>query len=96
MGAVRRTLGRVSFNSYIITVVGVSLLAGLLLNGLEIPPPLKVLQGHSDDPGILSGIAAGLLYSGMIVLGAKSLIRKLRGKGRKAGAGGCDCGACER
>lgn len=96
MGAVRRTLGKVSFNSYIISVTGISLLAGLLLNGLEIPAPLPPLQGHSEGSGLLPGVAAGLLYSGMIVLAVKGMLKKLRSSGKSEGSGGCECGVCER
>ena len=63
MGAVRKNLGALSFWSYILTVVAVSLLAGLLLNGLEIPAG-TLLHHHESSGllGVLSIIAAALFF----------------------------------
>ena len=79
MGAVRKNLGGLSFWSYILTVIGVSLLAGLLLNGLEIPAN-TLLHHHSGSGilGILSIAAAGLFFLAIAFHAVKDVLHKLR------------------
>ncbi|MCK5786456.1 MAG: permease [Candidatus Sabulitectum sp.] len=78
MGAVRKNLGGLSFWSYILTVVGVSLLAGFLLNGLEIPA--NTLLHHHSDSGIWSYLniaAAGLFFLAIAFYTVKDILNKL-------------------
>ena len=74
MGAVRKKLGKTSFLSYIITVIGVSILAGFLLNGLEIPVDTPMLS-HGES-SILNELAAMLLFLGMAWLGISDVLRR--------------------
>ncbi len=78
MGAVRKNLGSLSFWSYIITVVGVSLLAGLLLNGLEIPA--GTLLHHHDSSGVLgvlSIVSAALFFFAIAYYAVKDVLHKI-------------------
>lgn len=78
MGAVRKGLGKLSFWSYILTVVGVSLLAGLFLNDLEIPT--SVLLRHHHDSGFLSFLgmtAAGLFFLTIAFYAGKDILHKV-------------------
>lgn len=78
MGAVRKSLGKLSFWSYILTVVGVSLLAGLVLNDLEIPSGTMMTHHHdSGILGILSMIAAGLFFLAIAIYAIKDIQHKI-------------------
>ena len=76
MGAVRKSLGRLSFWSYILTVVVVSLLAGLLLNDLNVP--FSTMTHHHEQVGILGNIATGLLFIGIAFNLWKDFMTKIR------------------
>ncbi len=79
MGAVRKSLGKLSFWSYILTVIGVSLLAGLLLNDLEIP--VSTLMHHHDSSGVqgtLSIVAAALFFLAIAYYAVKNALHKFR------------------
>ncbi len=81
MGAVRKSLGKLSFWSYILTVVGVSLLAGLLLNDLEVP--VSSLMGHNHESGVLgvlSNVAAGLFFAAITYFAIKEILYKMKSK----------------
>lgn len=80
MGAVRKSLGRLSFWSYILTVVVVSLLAGLLLNDLNIP--FSTMAHHHEQVGILSQIATGILFIGISINLWKDFMNKIKSKNR--------------
>jgi len=79
MGAVRKSLGKLSFWSYIITIVAVSILAGLLLNGLDIPTG-GILQYHevSGLTGVLTAIAAAFFFLAIAFYGVKDTKSRLR------------------
>ncbi|MCK5131602.1 MAG: permease [Candidatus Sabulitectum sp.] len=79
MGAVRKSLGKLSFWSYILTVIGVSLLAGLLLNDLEIPvSTLMHHHGSSGVQGTLSIVAAALFFLAIAYYAVKDALHKFR------------------
>ncbi len=78
MGAVRKSLGRLSFWSYILTVVVVSLLAGLLLNDLNIP--FTTMTHHHEEVGILGNIVAGVLFIGIAINLWKDFMNKIKSK----------------
>ncbi|MBD3276963.1 MAG: hypothetical protein GF388_01570 [Candidatus Aegiribacteria sp.] len=88
MGAVRKTLGKRVFWAYIISVVAVSLAAGLLLNSLEVS--INPLHDHSHSSGgmgrILTVAAAAGMVAGMVWF-AFSTLRSFLG-GRSASAAG--------
>jgi uncharacterized membrane protein YraQ (UPF0718 family)/copper chaperone CopZ len=107
MGAVRKTLGGRVFLIYILTVVGVSLAAGLLLNSLEIS--VAGIHSHAHGTGSLSGILASAAAAFMLAamawfaLGAvkeRIAVSSVRSGGAKGRArlrvGGMTCGGCER
>jgi len=77
MGAVRKSLGKLSFWSYILTVIGVSLLAGLLLNDLDIPSGI-LSPGHhgSGVAGLFGMFAAGMLFLAMGFFAVKDILQK--------------------
>ncbi|MCD6589291.1 MAG: permease [Candidatus Fermentibacteraceae bacterium] len=78
MGAVRKSLGKLSFWSYIVTIVVVSLLAGLLLNGLDIP--VNSLVRHHETPGavgILRITAAAFFFILIAYYAAKDIARRI-------------------
>ncbi len=81
MGAVRKSLGKLSFWSYILTVVGVSLLAGLLLNDLEIPAG-TLLHHHNSSGilGVLSIVASGLFFLAIGFYAVKEILHKVKMK----------------
>jgi len=79
MGAVRKSLGKLSFWSYIVTVVGVSLMAGLLLNDLEIPE--GTLLHHHENTGILgtlSIVASGLFFLAIGFYAVKEILHRVK------------------
>ncbi|MCP4646395.1 MAG: hypothetical protein GY852_01500, partial [bacterium] len=76
MGAVRKNLGGLSFWSYIITVVVVSLSAGLLLNGLQIPA--GEMMHHHESLGALGHIAAAFLFLAILFYAVKDVLYKHR------------------
>ena len=87
MGAVRKNLGGLSFWSYITTVVGVSLLAGLLLNGLEIPAGTMLHQhGSSGLLGVLGIISAALFFIAIAYYALKDVLTR-RALHKPAGTG---------
>ncbi|OPX29450.1 MAG: hypothetical protein B1H09_06375 [Gemmatimonadaceae bacterium 4484_173] len=79
MGAVRKSLGKLSFWSYIVTIVAVSIFAGLLLNGLDIPTG-SILQHHevSGITGVLTSIAAAFFFLAIAFYGIKDINSRLR------------------
>ncbi|MCD4708266.1 MAG: permease [Candidatus Sabulitectum sp.] len=79
MGAIRKNLGKLSFWSYILTLIGVSMLAGLLLNGLEIPVS-TILHQHNEAgvQEILSIAAAGFFFLTIVYYVAKDVLQKFR------------------
>lgn len=77
MGAVRKKLGMTSFLSYIITVIAVSILAGFLLNGLEIN--VDTPMHHHGENSIPQVISAFLLFLGMAWLGIGGMFRRKKG-----------------
>lgn len=81
MGAVRKSLGKLSFWSYILTVVGVSLLAGLLLNDLEIPAS-TLLHHHNSSGilGVLSIVASGLFFLAIGFYAVKEILHRVKMK----------------
>jgi len=101
MGAVRKELGRTSFLSYIITVIGISLLAGFLLNGIDIPAGTAI--HHHGETGVLPGIAAAALFAGILYWSVRDVLRKLH-RPVDSGLSGCivytvgdmKCGNCVR
>lgn len=107
MGAVRRTLGSRVFIIYILTVVVVSMGAGLLLNSLEIS--VSGIHDPSHGTGSLTGIlaaaAAAAVSLGMAwyaLSAAKDLFSGLFYHGSGGGRymrlkiSGMTCGGCER
>jgi uncharacterized membrane protein YraQ (UPF0718 family)/copper chaperone CopZ len=76
MGAVRKNLGNLSFWSYIITIITVSLLSGFILNGLSIP--VKDIMHHHEGNSLLPGISAFFLFLGIAYYAFMDLQRKFR------------------
>lgn len=77
MGAVRKSLGKLSFWSYILTVIGVSLLAGLLLNDLDIPSGILSAGHHGFGvTGIFSVVAAVFFFLGIAFFAARDIRHK--------------------
>ena len=74
MGAVRKKLGITAFLSYIITVIGVSVLAGFLLNGVEMTVDIP-MHDHGES-GILNELAAFLLFLGIAWLGISDIFHR--------------------
>lgn len=75
MGAVRKSLGKVSFLSYIFTLITVSLLAGLVLNGLEIPAG-RMIHYH-EGAGLWGSIASGLFFLGIAYCAVKDILHRI-------------------
>lgn len=99
MGAVRKKMGKVSFYSYILTVTGISLIAGLLLNGLDISG-VSAVHLHGDT-SLFQTISAALLFTGIIFWSFKELMTKLSravDSGSQEGivytVSGMSCGSC--
>jgi len=82
MGAVRKNLGKLSFWSYILTVIAVSLLAGLLLNGLSIP--LTNAMHHHENGTFLSDLAAFFFYLGIAYYAFRDVQRRLKSQRHSA------------
>jgi len=107
MGAVRRALGGRVFLIYLLTVIGVSMAAGLLLNSLEIS--VSGVHAHGHGTGSLAGIAAAAA-SATVILGilwfgltdASMFLGKLFARGGNSGSSrvlrveGMSCAGCER
>jgi len=105
MGAVRKTLGNRVFIIYILTVVAVSLAAGLILNNLDVS--VAGMESHSHTSGgameALSTAAGVLMLAGMAWLGIFDLLRRARRRrtsvtstqGLLLEVSGMSCSGCE-
>lgn len=65
IGAVRKTLGRNAFLSYLLTLVVVSLAAGLLMNSVSIPGVRVSGEHHTGGVPLWKNIAAGVFYGAL-------------------------------
>ncbi|MFO7949949.1 MAG: permease [Candidatus Fermentibacteraceae bacterium] len=78
MGAVRKAMGGRAFWIYLLTIIGFSMAAGLLLNRLQ---PLEAVAGiHHDHIGLLPSIAAGVLLLGLAAAWLEDLKRWMEGR----------------
>lgn len=101
MGAVRRVLGKRAFLSYLVTIVVVSLGAGLLLNSLQIPVAGSSVSCDREGVPLWKTGLAGLFWGGVVFHAFSGLKRRLRrapGHPRKGSVvfrvGGMSCGKC--
>ncbi len=99
MGAVRKKMGKVSFYSYIITVIVISLVAGLLLNDLDISG-VSATHLHSGSSPVQTTSAA-LLFLGILYWSVRELRVKLFRRVDSSGiqgivynVSGMSCGNC--
>ena len=88
MGAVKKALGKRVFIIYILTVIFVSLGAGLLLNRLDITIPGMHHAAHgAGGLARITGLATGfLLVAGILFHGIRDTARFF---GKRLGKGGC-------
>lgn len=107
MGAVRKALGGRVFLIYILTVVFISLGAGMLLNSLNVP--VSGIHAHEHGTGSLTGLAVaaasvamalGMLWFAMSDL--RAFLGRLSGPGPGSGGRkvlriqGMSCSMCEK
>lgn len=107
MGAVRKALGGRVFLIYILTVVFISLGAGLILNTLNVP--VSGIHAHEHGTGSLTGLAVaaasvamvlGMLWFALSDL--RAFLGRLTGPGGASGARrvlrieGMSCSMCEK
>lgn len=107
MGAVRKALGGRVFLIYILTVVFISLGAGMILNSLNVP--VSGIHAHEHGTGSLTGLAVaaaavtmalGMLWFAMSDL--RAFLGRLAGPGGGSGARrvlrieGMSCSMCEK
>ena len=101
LGAVRKALGRSAFLSYLLTLIVVSLAAGLLLNNISLPGAGVSGECHAGGLPLWKNVAAGLFYAALGFHALKTL--KGRVKAMNAGSGtatvvmtvtGMTCGNC--
>lgn len=101
LGAVRKALGRNAFLSYLLTLIVVSLAAGLLLNNISLPGAGVSGESHTGGFPLWKNVAAGLFYVALGFHALKTL--KERVKAMTAGSGnatvvmtvtGMTCGNC--
>ncbi len=104
MGMVRRTLGTRVFLVYMLTVIGISLAAGGLLNGLDVrgTVPEEMVHG-AGRTSVLELVSALLLLAGMAWLAFSRLRRAIGGRASGSCPGGTaalsvsgmTCSGCE-
>ena len=98
MGAVRKAMGGRAFTIYLLTIVGFSMAAGLLLNRLE--PVEAITEMHHGHVGVVSAIAAGALLVGLAAAWLEDLKRWMEGRametedGLVLNVGGMTCQGC--
>lgn len=103
MGAVRKALGGKAFASYLVSLIVVSVAAGLLLNSVAIPGMRVSGECHTATIPLWKNIAAGVFYAALGFHAAKALkgrIRRMKDSpGREAvvmTVTGMTCGNCVR
>ncbi len=103
IGAVRKALGRNAFLSYLLTLIVVSLAAGLLLNSVSIPGVRVSGEHHAGAVPLWESIAAGLFYGALGFHAFKWLKGRVRTMTAHSGNAtvvmkvtGMTCGNCVR
>ncbi|MFO7627827.1 MAG: permease [Candidatus Fermentibacteraceae bacterium] len=103
IGAVRKALGRNAFLSYLITLIVVSLAAGLLLNSVSIPGVRVSGEHHIGGVPLWKNIAAGVFYGALGFHAFKTLKGRVRTMTAHSGNAtvemkviGMTCGNCVR
>lgn len=103
MGAVRKALGSRAFLSYLVTIVAVSLAAGLLLNRIALPGPVPAVAGHDEGVPLWKSVSAGLFYMAIVVHAMRWTRQKVNTMVNRRGSEkvvlevrGMTCGNCVR
>ncbi len=103
MGAVRKTLGKNAFASYLVTLVVVSMLSGLLLNNISIPAAALPGISHTDQVPLWKDVSAGLLFAAIGYHAFNRLKGRVRQMAARTGNAsvtldvkGMTCGNCVR
>lgn len=96
MGAVRKKLGKAPFLSYLLSVVAVSIAAGFLLNGIDIPAVSRFQTECHGGPSFIETFAGMLLVGGILWFSVIDLAAFLkRGTPAAGEPAQCACGGGE-
>lgn len=101
MGAIRKALGKQAFSAYLVTIVVVSLGAGLLLDNITIPAGGTAGTSFEEGVSLWKSIAAGLFFAALAVHALRGLKRVVNGMVNSSEQGsvvldvsGMTCGKC--